>query len=140
MKTILIVEDEPAQQLLYETEFQEMGFRTVIARDGEEAIDKVREAHPDVVILDPPRAGIHRRVIASLLEVLPRRIVYVSCNPTTQARDCGLLSEHYRIAVIQPVDMFPHTYHIESVVLLERKESKGTEGGNGTGEADTQNH
>ncbi len=95
---------------------------------------------PDVVILDPPRAGIHRRVIASLLEVLPQRIVYVSCNPTTQARDCGLLSDHYRIAVIQPVDMFPHTYHIESVVLLERKANNGNKDGDGEGEADTQNH
>lgn len=70
MKTILIVEDEPAQQLLYETEFQEMGFRTVIARDGEEAIDKVREVHPDVVILDlmlPRKHGLDalREVLAA---------------------------------------------------------------------------
>ncbi|MCS6807772.1 MAG: 23S rRNA (uracil(1939)-C(5))-methyltransferase RlmD [Bacteroidota bacterium] len=75
---------------------------------------------PDVVILDPPRAGLHSRVIACLLEIAPARIVYVSCNPTTQARDCALLATQYRIDAIQPVDMFPHTYHIESVAQLTR--------------------
>ncbi len=94
---------------------------------------------PDVVIVDPPRAGIHQRVLAVLREILPRRIVYVSCNPTTQARDCGLLSEHYHLCVIQPVDMFPHTYHIESVVLLERK-AKQEVGANGIGAAKGEDH
>lgn len=76
---------------------------------------------PDVVIVDPPRAGMHTDVIASLLYCDAPRIVYVSCNPATQARDITMLSEHYAVKRIQPVDMFPHTHHVENVVLLERK-------------------
>jgi len=64
---------------------------------------------------------LHQDVVANLLEIEAPRIVYVSCNPATQARDCALLAEKYTIEEIQPVDMFPHTYHIESVVRLERK-------------------
>lgn len=75
---------------------------------------------PDAIILDPPRSGAHPKLIQSLLEVDPEKIVYVSCNPATQARDLSLLSEKYSIAKIQPVDMFPQTYHIENVVLLLR--------------------
>ncbi|MDR0660187.1 MAG: 23S rRNA (uracil(1939)-C(5))-methyltransferase RlmD [Prevotellaceae bacterium] len=74
---------------------------------------------PDVVILDPPRAGVHQDVIQTLINILPERIVYVSCNPATQARDISLLSEHYTITKVQPVDMFPHTHHVENIVLLE---------------------
>lgn len=74
---------------------------------------------PDVVILDPPRAGLHQDVVKALLNMLPSRIVYVSCNPATQARDMLLLAEHYTAAKVQPVDMFPHTHHVENVVLLE---------------------
>lgn len=77
--------------------------------------------HPDVVITDPPRAGMHSDVIAWLLLVKAPRIVYVSCNPATQARDLALLAESYRIEKIQPVDMFPHTHHVENVVLLVKK-------------------
>jgi 23S rRNA (uracil1939-C5)-methyltransferase len=74
---------------------------------------------PDVVILDPPRSGVHAKVIERIIEIAPSRIVYVSCNPATQARDIKLLcAEKYRIANLQPVDMFPHTYHIENVALL----------------------
>jgi 23S rRNA (uracil1939-C5)-methyltransferase len=76
---------------------------------------------PDVVITDPPRAGMHDKVLEVLLEAAPRRIVYVSCNPATQARDLSKLAEKYRIAEVQPVDMFPHTFHIENVVALELK-------------------
>ncbi|MCB0711260.1 MAG: 23S rRNA (uracil(1939)-C(5))-methyltransferase RlmD [Ignavibacteriae bacterium] len=76
---------------------------------------------PDVVIVDPPRAGLHLDVVSSLLRLLPERICYVSCNPTTQARDCGLLTEAYNVEYIQPVDMFPQTYHIETVAKLVRK-------------------
>lgn len=81
------------------------------------------DAHgrPDVVITDPPRAGMHQDVIDVILFAEPRRIVYVSCNPATQARDLQLLDGKYRVAAVQPVDMFPHTHHVENVVLLERR-------------------
>ena len=75
---------------------------------------------PDLVILDPPRAGIHPDVAKVLLEAAPERMVYVSCNPASQARDLAILSEKYRITAVQPVDMFPHTHHVENVVALER--------------------
>lgn len=77
--------------------------------------------HPDVIILDPPRAGIHEDVAKAILYCKPQRIVYVSCNPATQARDLALLADEYSIMAIQPVDMFPHTHHVENVVKLERK-------------------
>ena len=81
-----------------------------------------RHGRPDVVILDPPRAGDHEDVIATILRAAPRRIVYVSCNPATQARDLALLAGDYRVTAVQPVDMFPHTHHVENVVRLERLE------------------
>ena len=77
---------------------------------------------PDVIITDPPRAGMHTDVIDAILFAAPQRIVYVSCNPATQARDLQLLDKAYRVAAVQPVDMFPHTHHVENVVLLERRE------------------
>ena len=76
---------------------------------------------PDVIITDPPRAGMHPDVVDVILKAEPRRIVYVSCNPATQARDLQLMDEKYRVAAIQPVDMFPHTPHVENVVLLIKK-------------------
>jgi 23S rRNA (uracil1939-C5)-methyltransferase len=74
---------------------------------------------PDVIITDPPRAGMHAKVVNRILQVAPSRIVYVSCNPATQARDVQLLSPSYRVKKAQPVDMFPHTHHVENIVLLE---------------------
>jgi 23S rRNA (uracil1939-C5)-methyltransferase len=76
---------------------------------------------PDVIITDPPRAGMHQNVIEEILKVCPEKIVYVSCNPATQARDVYLLSEKYNAVRSQAVDMFPHTHHIENVLLLKRK-------------------
>ena len=76
---------------------------------------------PDVIITDPPRAGMHDDVVETILFAEPDRIVYVSCNPATQARDLSLLDEKYKIDKVQPVDMFPHTHHVENVVLLKKK-------------------
>ncbi|MCF0235502.1 MAG: 23S rRNA (uracil(1939)-C(5))-methyltransferase RlmD [Bacteroidaceae bacterium] len=80
-----------------------------------------QHGRPDVIITDPPRAGMHADVVRVILNAAPQRIVYVSCNPATQARDLQLLDEGYRVVAIQPVDMFPQTHHVENVVLLERK-------------------
>jgi 23S rRNA (uracil1939-C5)-methyltransferase len=77
--------------------------------------------HPDVIITDPPRAGMHTNVVDAIIFAAPKRIVYVSCNPATQARDLSLLDEQYKITRVQPVDMFPHTHHVENVVLLEKR-------------------
>ena len=77
---------------------------------------------PDVLITDPPRAGMHEDVVKTILTATPERIVYVSCNPATQARDLNLLDQQYQVAALQTVDMFPHTQHVENVVLLKRRE------------------
>ena len=74
---------------------------------------------PDVMIVDPPRAGMHPDVVATILRALPSRIVYVSCNPASQARDIALMADKYRITAVQPVDMFPHTQHVENICKLE---------------------
>jgi 23S rRNA (uracil1939-C5)-methyltransferase len=78
--------------------------------------------YPDVVITDPPRTGMHEDVVASILAASPLKIVYVSCNPATQARDLSLMSSEYQVEKVQPVDMFPHTHHVENVVLLRKKD------------------
>ena len=77
-----------------------------------------KHGRPDVIITDPPRAGMHEDVVNVILNAEPRRIVYVSCNPATQARDLQLMDAKYRVEAMQPVDMFPHTHHVENVVLL----------------------
>jgi 23S rRNA (uracil1939-C5)-methyltransferase len=76
---------------------------------------------PDVIITDPPRAGMHQSVIDVILLAAPQKIVYVSCNPATQARDLQALDAEYKVAAVQPVDMFPHTQHVENVVLLIKR-------------------
>lgn len=79
---------------------------------------------PDIIIIDPPRAGMHKNLVSHILSIKCPKIVYVSCNPATQARDCKILSENYQILKILPADMFPHTFHIESIALLELKNGK----------------
>lgn len=78
-----------------------------------------RNGRPEVIITDPPRAGMHPRVVEQILRIAPRRIVYVSCNPATQARDLQLMNEKYRVTTMQPVDMFPQTHHVENVAKLD---------------------
>ena len=80
-----------------------------------------RNGHPDVIILDPPRAGVDEKVLEVIKRAAPERMVYVSCNPATQARDLAILSDMYEILAVQPVDMFPHTHHVENVVKLRKK-------------------
>ena len=81
----------------------------------------LKHGRPDVLITDPPRAGMHTDVVDAILFANPKRIVYVSCNPASQARDLNLLDANYKVTRVQPVDMFPHTHHVENVVLLERR-------------------
>lgn len=80
-----------------------------------------RHGRPDIIITDPPRAGMHPDVVQTILNAAPKRIVYVSCNSATQARDLQLLDVAYKVCAVQPVDMFPHTHHVENIVLLEMK-------------------
>lgn len=98
------------------TEFFAGDMKNILNRDFIQ-----KHGKPDIIITDPPRAGMHQDVIDTILFADPERIVYVSCNPATQARDLQLLSEKYEVKRIQPVDMFPHTQHVENVVLLEKK-------------------
>jgi 23S rRNA (uracil1939-C5)-methyltransferase len=76
---------------------------------------------PEVIITDPPRDGMHKDVVRHILEIAPDKIIYVSCNSATQARDLELMKEGYEIKKVQPVDMFPQTHHVENVVLLEKR-------------------
>ena len=97
---------------------------TYLVGDMKDVFDEAfvaRYGHPQVVITDPPRDGMHKDVVARLLRLAAPRIVYVSCNPATQARDLALLDPLYRVEKIQPVDMFPQTFHVENVVLLSRR-------------------
>ncbi len=98
--------------LFYAGDMKDILNREFIAQHG----------RPDVIITDPPRAGMHTDVIDTILFAAPRRIVYVSCNPATQARDLALLDGDYRVEAVQPVDMFPQTHHVENVVLLVRRD------------------
>ena len=86
-----------------------------------------RHGRPDVMIVDPPRAGMHNDVVDVILRAEPPRIVYVSCNPATQARDLALLDCKYAVEAVQPVDMFPHTQHVENVVALIRRDKPETQ-------------
>ena len=90
-----------------------------ILGDIKDCLEQVKK--PDVMIIDPPRAGMHKDVIKQVLDMSPARIVYVSCNPATMARDLGMIKDDYSVLEVQPIDMFPHTHHIESVARLEKK-------------------
>jgi len=79
------------------------------------------DSRPEVMIIDPPRSGMHKDVVQTVLDIAPKRIVYVSCNPATLARDLGLMKADYKVEEVQPIDMFPHTFHIEAVARLEKK-------------------
>ncbi|HAW58149.1 MAG TPA: 23S rRNA (uracil(1939)-C(5))-methyltransferase RlmD [Bacteroidales bacterium] len=81
-----------------------------------------KNGSPDVIITDPPRSGMHPQVVKRILDILPSRIVYISCNPATQARDVSWLSEKFHVEKVQPIDMFPHTSHVENVMLLDRND------------------
>lgn len=98
------------------TEFYAGDMKDILTDEFVEA-----NGRPDVMIVDPPRAGMHEDVVNVILNAEPERIVYVSCNPATQARDLALLDAKYRVTEVQPVDMFPHTHHVENVVKLVRK-------------------
>ncbi len=80
-----------------------------------------QHGQPDVIITDPPRDGMHKDVVAQILKIAPEKVVYVSCNSATQARDLALMDEHYKVTRVRPVDMFPQTHHVENVVLLEKR-------------------
>jgi 23S rRNA (uracil1939-C5)-methyltransferase len=80
-----------------------------------------QHGHPDVIITDPPRDGMHKDVVQQILNIAPEKVVYVSCNSATQARDLQLMDAMYKVTKVQPVDMFPQTHHVENVVLLERR-------------------
>jgi 23S rRNA (uracil1939-C5)-methyltransferase len=106
-------------------EIKNIDFFAGLARVVMESLEFRKHGQPDILITDPPRAGMHESVITSILKLAPRRIVYVSCNPSTQARDIKLLEAGYEFIRAQPVDMFPHTSHIENVALLSRKKGNG---------------
>jgi 23S rRNA (uracil1939-C5)-methyltransferase len=90
-----------------------------ICGDILKTFDQIQK-QPDVIILDPPRSGMHKGVIKQILEMSPDRMVYVSCNPTTLARDLEMMKDRYAVVEVQPVDMFPHTHHIESIAKLRK--------------------
>ena len=106
------------------SEINGIGNTLFYAGDMKDILDDdfiAKHGRPDIIITDPPRAGMHPDVVKTILKAAPERIVYVSCNPATQARDLQVLDEQYKVMVVQPVDMFPHTPHVENVVLLTKQ-------------------
>jgi 23S rRNA (uracil1939-C5)-methyltransferase len=113
------VEDAKQNALLNKIEHAEFFVGDVIDICNDDFFAK--HGKPDVIITDPPRAGMHERLIKKMLDIAAPVMVYVSCNPSTQARDLALLNEKYTVTKIQPVDMFPHTHHIENIVQLKKR-------------------
>ncbi|HEX2967597.1 MAG TPA: 23S rRNA (uracil(1939)-C(5))-methyltransferase RlmD [Bacteroidales bacterium] len=117
--------DEAVNDAKINSRLNNLGNTSFFAGDMKEVLSEdfiLGNGRPDVVITDPPRAGMHEDVINVILKASPEKIVYVSCNPATQARDVFLLSDDYEVKRIQPVDMFPHTHHVENVILMEKKQ------------------
>jgi len=116
--------DEAVQNARVNAEINKIGNTRFYSGDIKDILtpDFIKEkGQPDVIIADPPRAGIHKDVVQAILSAGARRIIYVSCNPATQARDLAILNDRYKIMAVQPVDMFPHTYHVENIVSLEKR-------------------
>ena len=116
--------DEAINDAVFNSQFNNISNTTFIAGDIKDTLNEQFMAihgKPDVIITDPPRAGMHEDVVKTILLAEPGKIVYISCNPATQARDISLMSEKYTVTKVQPVDMFPHTHHVENVVLLLKK-------------------
>ena len=120
-ESIWVIDDDRAMRWVLEKTFKEEGLKVTSFEESQSALDRLDRDQPDVIITDPPRAGMHPDVNLMLLRIAAKRIVYVSCNPSTQARDLEALSEKYKVVKIRPVDMFPHTSHVENVALLELK-------------------
>jgi len=94
------------------------------AGEAEKLLDNefiLRNGQPEIIITDPPRSGMHEKVVRAMMEINPEKIVYISCNPATQSRDLAIFSTQYELILSQPVDMFPHTQHVENISLLLRK-------------------
>ncbi len=116
---------EAVQDAIINSKINSIGNTHFFAGDMKDILSEeflVSNGNPDVIITDPPRAGMHEDVIKIVLRAAPDKIVYISCNPSTQSRDIQLLSDAYYVAGVQPVDMFPHTHHVENVVLLKRRD------------------
>lgn len=117
--------EEAIEDAKVNAQINNIGNTFFFAGDMKDILDEefiAEHGRPEVIITDPPRAGMHDDVVKTILFADPLRIVYVSCNPATQARDLNLLDPKYRVTRVQPVDMFPHTHHVENVVLLERRD------------------
>jgi len=115
---------EAIEDAIVNSDFNDIKNTAFFAGDMKDILtdDFVKEnGQPDVIITDPPRAGMHEDVVKVIMNAAPQKVVYVSCNPATQARDLQLMDEKYRVTRVQPVDMFPHTHHIENIVLLEKR-------------------
>ena len=120
--------EEAVEDARFNAQFNRINNTHFVAGDIKEILTDdffSKHGNPDVIITDPPRAGMHPDVIRAILKSRPDRLVYVSCNPATQARDISLLKESYRLDKVQPVDMFPHTHHIENIALLKKSDRYG---------------